>query len=142
MKNGKGEGIDPIGGTGDAVAEYLHWVRLIQHKQRKIKQTKEKLLALLSNKVKQNELTDGKDHIRTLPENRLKDTDVISMFDSSLSRAIGIKQDTLTDAFLVVQIYYFDIFKDISFYGFLYKGEKYQYFTSSAGQIRQKKRFS
>lgn len=139
LKNGKGEGIDPIGGTGDAVAEYLHWVRLIQHKQRKIKQTKEKLLALLSNKVKQNELTDGKDHIRTLPENRLKDTDVISMFDSSLSRAIGIKQDTLTDAFLVVQIYYFDIFKDISFYGFLYKGEKYQYFTSSAGQIRQKK---
>ena len=30
---------------------------------------------------------------------------------------------------MVVQVYYFDIFKDISFYGFLYKGEKYKYFT-------------
>ena len=37
------------------------------------------------------------------------------------------------------QVYYFDVFKDISFYGFIYKGEKYKYFTSSAGQIRKKK---
>lgn len=108
---------------------------------KKATQTKEKLLMLLANKARQNELTDGKDHIRTIPENSFKDTDVISMFDSALSRAIGIEQDALTDALIVVQIYYFDIFKDISFYGFTYKGEKYQYFTSSAGQIRQKKQF-
>ncbi len=119
--------------------KYLHLIRLLRHKRKKAAQAKEKLLTLLSNKAVQNELTDGKDHIRSIPDNRFKDTDVISMFDSSLSRAIGIEQDTLTDAFIVVQIYYFDIFKDISFYGFTYKGEKYQYFTSSAGQIRQKK---
>lgn len=40
---------------------------------------------------------------------------------------------------MVVQVYYFDVFKDIAFYGFLYNGEKYRYFTSSAGQIRKKK---
>ena len=39
---------------------------------------------------------------------------------------------------MVVQTYYFDIIKDIIYFGFEYKGEKYIYFTSSAGQIRQK----
>ena len=69
----------------------------------------------------------------------MKDTNVISVFESSLTRTIGIKKDELTDALIVVQVYYFDVFKDLSFYGFMYKGEKYRYFTSSAGQIRKKK---
>ena len=138
-KSAKSEKTDRIQGSEDTVSEYLHLIRLLRHKRKKAAQAKEKLLTLLANKAVQNELTDGKDHIRSIPDNRFKDTDVISMFDSSLSRTIGIEQDTLTDAFIVVQIYYFDIFKDISFYGFTYKGEKYQYFTSSAGQIRQKK---
>lgn len=112
---------------------------LIRHKAAKAKQSKEKLLALLANKVNQNALTNGRDHIRTLKEDSINDTHVISVFDSALSRTVGIRQDELTDAFIVVQVYYFDIFKDISFYGFTYKGEKYRYFTSSAGQIRKKK---
>ena len=37
------------------------------------------------------------------------------------------------------QVYYFDIFKDLIFNGFLFNGEKYVYYTSSAGQIRKKK---
>ena len=40
---------------------------------------------------------------------------------------------------MVVQIYYFDILKDILHNGYEYKGEKYIYFTSSSGQIRTKK---
>ena len=35
--------------------------------------------------------------------------------------------------------YYFDIFKDILYYGFKFKNEKYIFITSSAGQIRTKK---
>ena len=97
------------------------------------------MLTLLSHKVTQNELTDGEDHIRCIREGSLNDNNVISVFDSALSRTIGIKQDELTDALMVVQVYYFDVFKDISFYGFTYNGEKYKYFTSSAGQIRKKK---
>jgi hypothetical protein len=121
------------------ISEYLFWARLIKHKREKAKETKGQLLALLSNKVNQNELTNGTDHIRTIREASLNDTNIISVFDSALSRTIGIKQDELTDALIIVQVYYFDIFKDISFYGFTYKGEKYRYYTSSAGQIRQKK---
>lgn len=119
--------------------EYLHWTELLKHKTDKARQTKEKLLQLLSNKVRQNKLTHGKDHIRTLNEDSLHDTNIISIFDSALSRTIGISQDALTDALIVVQVYYFDIFQDISFYGFTYRGEKYKYFTSSAGKSAAKK---
>lgn len=121
------------------IQDYILWNKLIRHKRSKANESKEKLLTLLSNKVKQNELTNGKDHIRRIKEDSLNDNNVISVFDSALTRTIGIKQDELTDDLLVVQVYYFDVFKDISFYGFTYKGKKYKYYTSSAGQIRKKK---
>lgn len=139
LKNDKTEEVDIIESSYDTVADYLKWNELIRHKREKAKESKEKLLTLLSHKVTQNELTDGKDHIRCIREGTLNDNNVISVFDSALSRTIGIKQDELTDALMVVQVYYFDVFKDISFYGFTYNGEKYKYFTSSAGQIRKKK---
>ena len=139
LKNNKCEDIVLLEDTEELISEYQKLLSLIKHKREKAKESKDKLLTLLSNKVKQNELTDGKDHIRRIDESTLNDTNVISIFDSALSRTIGIKQDELTDALIVVQVYYFDVFKDISFYGFTYKGEKYKYFTSSAGQIRKKK---
>lgn len=139
LKNNNTEEMNIIPLTNNAISEYLFWINLIKHKRKKVKESKNKLLTLLSNKVNQNELTNGNDHIRTIREPDLNDKNIISVFDSILSRTIGIKQDELTDALIVVQIYYFDIFKDISFYGFKYKGEKYKYFTSSAGQIRKKK---
>lgn len=118
LKNDKAEEVDIVDFSYDTVSEYLHWIRLIKHKREKSKESKEKLLTLLSHKVSQNELTDGKDHIRTIKEDSLNDTNIISVFDSALSRTIGIKQDELTDALITVQVYYFDVFKDISFYGF------------------------
>lgn len=139
LKNHKKEKVKLIPSSEDTVSKYLRWAELIRHKGKKAKESKDKLLTLLSNKVLQNELTDGKDHIRTIKEGSLKDTDIISVFDSALSRTIGVRQDELTDALIVVQVYYLDVFKDISFYGFTYKGQKYVYFTSSAGQIRKKK---
>ena len=139
LKNDKTEEVDIIEYSYDIVTNYLKWNELIRHKREKAKESKEKLLTLLSHKVTQNELTNGKDHIRCIREGSLKDNNVISVFDSALSRTIGIKQDELTDALMVVQVYYFDVFKDISFYGFIYNGERYKYFTSSAGQIRKKK---
>ena len=74
----------------------------------------------------------------------MKDNDVahikeISVFTSAFTRMIGAKIDERTDDFMVVQVYYFEILHDIMLYGFMYEGEKYRYFTSSAGQIRLKK---
>ena len=123
---------------------------LICHKRKKAKESKEKLLKVLENKMKQKQKLSDKIKnskiqynkqipLRKLRDDELNDNNVISVFESSLTRTIGIKKDELTDALMVVQVYYFDVFKDLSFYGFMYNGEKYRYFTSSAGQIRKKK---
>lgn len=111
----------------------------LDFKNKQIKKSKQDLLDILANKVKANEETDGKHHTRQLNEESLSDDCVISMFDSSLTRILGLKQDEFTDAFMVIQVYYYDIIKDLIYFGFTYKGEKYIYFTSSAGQIRTKK---
>lgn len=137
----------------DFVKEYMKWCLIIKHKREKANLSKEKLLNLLSNKTIQkenlsNKIEYCKSHnipynkkieLRELRKNELNDNNIISVFESSLTRIIGIKKDELTDALIVVQVYYFDVFKDLSFYGFMYNGEKYRYFTSSAGQIRKKK---
>lgn len=139
IKSGNIDDIVIIDSSRDIIDEYLRWTNIITHKRKKARESKEKLLTLIANKVSQNETKNGKDHIRALREDSLKDNDVISVFDSDLSRTIGIQQDELTDALMVMQVYYFDVFKDVMLYGFTYKGEKYKYFTSSAGQIRKKK---
>lgn len=139
LKKRKTEELNIIDGTEDLITEYRLLLELMEHKRQKAKDAKKKLLTLLSNKTAQNELTDGKDHIRVMRQDRLNDSHIISVFESALSRTIGIERDELTEALIIVQVYYFDIFKDISFYGFSFQGEKYKYFTSSAGQIRKKK---
>lgn len=135
-------------------SEYCKIKDLLKLKNQKIKESKEKLLKLLSNKVEMNSLTNGKHHIRELrnlnPSGKKEDVfkyvnepfsdkKIISVFSSAFTRMIGAKQDELTEDFMVIQIYYFDIIKDLIYNGFMYKGEKYIYFTSSAGQIRTKK---
>lgn len=139
IKKGNISNLNIIPYTSDLLYEYFFWNSKIKHKQKKANESKEKILKLFSNKVKQNEMTNGKDHIRKLRKEDLNDLNAISVFDSFLTRSIGLKQDELTDEILVVQIYYFDVFKDISFFGFKYNDETYRYFTSSAGQIRKKK---
>ena len=134
---------------------YCRVRELIKWKNKKIKDSKNKLLELLSNKIEANIETDGKHHIRELrnlnpsgnnkedilrhANEQFSDKKIISVFDSSFTRMIGAKQDELSEDFMVVQVYYFDVIKDLIYYGFTYKGEKYIYFTSSAGQIRTKK---
>ena len=134
--------------------EYCKVTELIKLKNRKIKESKNKLLKLLANKVESNVVTNGTHHIRELrnlnpsgdkgniykyAEEPFNDKKIISVFDSAFTRMIGAKQDELSEDFMVVQVYYFDIIKDLIYHGFTYKGEKYIYFTSSAGQIRTKK---
>ena len=134
--------------------EYIKNREYVKFKNKQIKNSKNKLLTLLENKTRANEESNGKDHIRELrninPSSDNKDIfkhqnhpfnedKIISVFDSSFTRMIGAKQDELTEDFMVVQVYYFDIIKDLIYNGFMYKGEKYIYFTSSAGQIRTKK---
>lgn len=123
--------------TDDSERERL--TDLIALKTQYAKSTKDKLLKLLENKVNSNIASDGRHHVRELKENEVGNMRTISVFDSALTRTIGAKIDEFTEDFMVVQVYYFDIMKDIIYNGFIYHGEKYIYFTSSAGQIRTKK---
>ena len=134
--------------------EYCKVKELLKLKNEKIKDSKERLLNLLNNKTEINISTGGKHHIRELrnlnpsgnkedvykyADEPFNDKKIISVFSSAFTRMIGAKQDELTEDFMVIQVYYFDIIKDLIYNGFTYKGEKYIYFTSSAGQIRTKK---
>lgn len=131
--------IDIKNGSEEIVFEYQRLSKLYKHKVDVANKIKDDLLSLLQHKVEQNESTNGKDHIRVLNEKTISEKNIISVFDSALTRIMGLEKNELTENLITVQVYYFDVFKDMSYYGFKYKGEKYKYLTSSAGQIRKKK---
>lgn len=118
---------------------YKQVKELIEHKLVLIKQTKEELLDLLRRKADCNISSNGRYCPRILIDNSVSQKEVISVFESALTRAIGLAPDCLSDEIIVVQVYYFDILKDIISNGFYFQGEKYIFLTASAGQIRTKK---
>ncbi|WP_405169315.1 RNA dependent RNA polymerase [Paenibacillus sp. FSL H3-0286] len=77
--------------------------------------------------------------IRHIRSEAIKDNNIISVFDSVLTRTLKVKQNSLTKDIIVVQTYFFDILKDLIHNGFMFENEKYICFTASAGQIRTKK---
>lgn len=99
---------------------------------RVIKKEKEQLEQLLNKRLENTEP-------RTMNPEILKDKNVISLFVSSLTRAIGIENNQLSEDIFVVSVYFFQVFHNIVRDGFTYNGEKYIFLTASAGQIRTKK---
>lgn len=77
--------------------------------------------------------------VRELDKSHIKDSNIISVFESTLTRTIGLNKNDLSEDIMIVQVYYFQVFENIVKDGFLYNGEKYCIFTASAGQIRTKK---
>lgn len=77
--------------------------------------------------------------IRTLRQDSLKKNNVISLFDSVLTRTLGMETNSLSEDIMVVQAYYFQVLENLIKNGFIHNREKYIYFSSSAGQIRTKK---
>ena len=66
-------------------------------------------------------------------------SNIVSMFESTLSRSFNIKTNELTTDIFIIDVYYFDIIQDLIINGFDYNNKHYVYFSSSAGQIRTKK---
>lgn len=85
------------------------------------------------------ELFKEENSIRILDNNYLKPYNVVSVFDSTLTRTMNIPIDSLNEDLMIVQTYFFDVIEDIILDGFLYNNEKYICLTASAGQIRTKK---
>ena len=106
----------------------------------KCKRILKKINTRISNHKQDLQLQFSKfDSVRELRKETLTDNKVIGIFDSALTRTIGMKIDDLSESLIVVRAFYFNILKDIINDGFIHNGEEYIYFSSSAGQIRTKK---
>ncbi|MEK4427812.1 hypothetical protein MHB54_00985 [Paenibacillus sp. FSL M7-0802] len=104
----------------------------IKYTNRRIKKSKELLYMLFrSNKTIRSLRPSEAD------SNYLKN--IVSVFDSTLTRVLQVKENSLFRDIIIVQTYFFDVLEDIIINGFLYNDEKYVCFTASAGQIRTKK---
>lgn len=102
---------------------------LLNKTKQRIKEAKALLIETIDNNVE----------IRQLDKASLIEKNVISVFESVLTRTLGIKEDSLTDKIIVVRAYYYQVLKELIKNGFMLDEEKYIYFSSSAGQIRGKK---
>lgn len=87
----------------------------------------------LENKFKKNT------RIKRVVNQGLKTRDMISIFDSNLTRTIGAKEDELTDDIIVVRTYYYNILENLIHNGFDYNNSRYICWSASAGQLRCKK---
>lgn len=104
---------------------------------------------LSESKALSTDINDKKEELRALfdcfngirafrPEFK-QDRNVVSLFESTLTRTIGAETTKLTHELIIVKACYFKVLQDIVLNGFFLDGEKYVYFTASAGQIRTKR---
>lgn len=120
---------------------------IIKLKNKKIDSVKTKLLNKIDSKIENKDIrvlrnihpAANKEEIFSHENEKFTSSKIINIFESNATRTIGVKCNEFCDDLIVVQIYYFGIAKDIILNGFIYNDNKYIYYTSSAGQIRQKK---
>ena len=90
-------------------------------------------------------IEDNLSTTRYLDKSYLIDKNVVAMFDSVLTRTLGMSCDGVNNNVIIVQTFYFGIVENIIKNGFYFADEetgeveKYIVYTASAGQIRTKK---
>lgn len=95
-----------------------------------IRQTKDQL---------KQEIERNKDIDRQVREDSFTPYNVVAIFDSALTRSLGMRTDGINDQLVIVKVYYFGVAENIIKRGFWMNGEHYVFFSASAGQIRTKK---
>lgn len=130
--------------------KYIHQRLLklykLRHKLRDIQAPEWRLKSvnrvIRANKQRLSDLLDKslEDNItRTLEESAVKDKNIINLFCSELTRALEIEPFQVSDKLIMVNVFFFQVLNSIIHNGFYYKGEKYIFYTASAGQIRTKR---
>lgn len=100
----------------------------------------EKLNVIVDNlKSKLNNKINSHKGIRQLRNDALRENKIVGLFESSLTRTCKIKSNTLSEEMFIIRVFHYEILKSIIENGFLHNDTKYEYLTSSAGQIRTKK---
>lgn len=76
---------------------------------------------------------------RKLRLESIQDRNIVSIFDSFLTRTLQCKINEVTKDIIIIQVYFYEIAEDLIKHGFLWNNELYVLFSASAGQIRTKK---
>ena len=121
-------------------AERKEWEKSLEGKldwkvksvNRLLKKEKARLSELLDDALSRNVT-------RELRQDAVTDKTVVNLFESDLTRSLGLEPFTLTDELFIVNVFFFQVFNNIVHQGFIYNGEKYVFLTASAGQIRTKR---
>lgn len=127
--------IDALMAINERYIELSWWK---SYKTKQAAALKEEFKQMLEDKVEDNRFLKVPNR-RQLRDEVVTERNIISVFESSLTRMFGLEHDELTMDIMVVKAYYFDIIKDLILHGFEYHGDRYRFFTASAGQIRTKK---
>ncbi|QNK60692.1 hypothetical protein H7F31_17980 [Paenibacillus sp. PAMC21692] len=69
----------------------------------------------------------------------MSDKAIISLFESTLTRTLGVAPGTVTKDLIIVETYFQNVLRSLIINGFTYDGVKYVCFTAGSGQIREKK---
>ncbi|AND39532.1 hypothetical protein [Cytobacillus oceanisediminis] len=99
------------------------------------KPTKAGLKRDLKEMIKQHE------DVRILNPLRLNISQVISLFESPLTRKLEMEKNKLSEKIIVVEVFNYEIFDSILDKGFKFRNKEFVYWSSSSGQIRDKKAF-
>ena len=114
--------------------------KLYSHQLKKVDKYIEYFKANLYDQFEQTRLYNAQNNkIRELRKESLVDKNIVSIFESFLTRTLNCKTNELTDNIMIIQVYFFQVAEDIIKNGFIYNNEKYVLFSASAGQIRTKK---
>lgn len=76
---------------------------------------------------------------RCVRREALSPFNIVSIFESNLTRCLNMSTTELNDTLVIVKVYYFGVAENIIKRGFWMNGEHYVFFSASAGQIRTKK---
>lgn len=119
-----------MGETPEEMRRHLLTSADLKEINEQIRLTKQALKDMIAANV------DVDRHVR--PE-AISPFNVISIFDSCLTRCLNMSATDINDTLVVVKVYYFGVAENIIKRGFYMNGEHYVFFSASAGQIRTKK---
>ncbi|MPM02483.1 hypothetical protein SDC9_48732 [bioreactor metagenome] len=94
------------------------------------------------NEIEKLEIKLEKEFNKNIIRNITKEftpADIISNFESSLTRTLNIETNDTTDKLIVIRVYHYNLFKNLIKNGFNYNKKHYIFFTSSSGQLKEKK---
>jgi hypothetical protein len=123
--------------NGDKSKEYI-WLDKWNKRFLKIKNERKKELKEEIIKTSSYNIENKNPRVLNYRNSRINDF-VVSEFTSSMTRALELEENKITEDIIIIRVYFVEILRDLLSNGFIYNGEKYIYFSSSAGQIRTKK---